>query len=324
VTINLPQRITALSLCAAFSGVAGITLATTYVDILFLSTYASELLPHLFLVKTFVLLVLTFLVGRLVAMGSPAINAATMYVAAFSAAGAYFLIGFSGLPFAISVWLDVISVLAGVVVFSAVNEAFDIREIRRVGPWIYSAGGVGGLILGGSVPFWITHLPAQTLLFAIGVAFALAGVCLSQLSPLTKSSADSPAHPPLRNHRLFVITFIAFVLLLIADTFADYFLKSAVAERYSNDEIGAFMGPFYGVTNVITVVLQIVLVSRLLQRFGIFALLTTLPVFTLLCGGILIALPGIVGAVIFRMGEIICRRAFDDFARSLVINPLPA
>lgn len=315
-----------ISLAVLFFAVGGITIAYTFVDLLFLSTYPASFLPYLFLGKTLMLLVFTFLVGQLIAMGSRWINATMLGIAAGTILISRWVLDASltGFPFALALWLDLVGVLVGVIAFSAVNEVFDLRQMKSFGQWIYAMGGVGGLVFGLSVPWLITNLDANELLYIIAFAFALTAVGLASLQPLPVSVRESSQSARPMQYPLFVRTALAFILLLVIDTFADFVLKREVALAYDRDAIGAFMGPFYGLTNVITVVLQTTAVGLVLKKSGLAGLLLAVPLFGIVAAICIFFVPGLWIAAAFRMGETILRRGFDDFGRSLAINPLPS
>ncbi len=322
--IESPQARLPAAAFVLFTSVGAITTAYTFVDLLFLSTYPPDYLPFLFLGKTVLLLAFTFLVGRLLARGSRWINAGILMVAAASILVARVLIEFpiTGFPFALALWLDMVGVLAGVVAFNAVNDVFDIREMKRLGVWVHVSSGCGGLVFGLSVPFLLDSIGSNNLLLLIGIAFFSASIVVSMLQPITDSHKESH-HQPLK-YPLFVRTALAFIFMIVLDTFADYILKREVGLTYDREQIGSFMGPFYGITNAVTVIMQMTAVGWMLKLTGIRGLLTAMPVFGLLAFALLYTQPGLWAAAAFRMGETVLRRGFDDFGRALVANPLPA
>ncbi len=323
---NPDQRKLAAALICLFLTVGAITAAFTFVDLLFLSTYPTDWLPYLFLGKTVTLLVFTLGARRLVVKGSAQVNGAILLVAAVSVLLARGLMELSldGFPFALVLWLDAVAVVVGVVAFNAVYDTFDLRHMKRIGPRLNLAAGVGGLVFGLSLPWFIGVLGAEQVLFVVALPLAVAGLLVASLEPIAASERESrqPAQP--LRYPLFVRASIAFVLLLVVDTLADYALKHEVALHYEGDAIGAFMGPFYGAVSAVTVMAQLGVVGTVLKRAGIRGLLSALPVFAILISIGLFLLPGLWLTAALRLGEIVLRRAFDDFGRALAVNPLPA
>ena len=315
-----------VSAVVLFFAVGAITAAYTFVDLLFLSSYPATWLPYLFLGKTVTLLTFTFLVGRLVSRGSRRINAAMLATAAVTIIGSRWLLELSitGFPFALALWLDAVGVLVGVIVFNAVNDVFDLRRMKAIGGWIHAAAGAGGLVFGLSVPSVINLLGADQLLYVMSAALAIAAIGTASLQPLPVSLRETRQSVRPLDYPLFVRTAIAFALLLLVDTFADFALKREIALIYNREQIGAFMGPFYGLTNALTVVLQMSAVGLVVKRLGIRGLLCAVPAFAIVAAVGLFLLPGLWMAAAFRMGETVLRRGFDDFGRALVANPLPS
>ena len=95
------------SLVLRFASTAGIVVANTYVDLLFLSTYPKRWLPYFFVGQTLVIMLLTFGISPLLTKGSRLINLSILNVSALTIALSVVLLplGIKGFPFALSLWL---------------------------------------------------------------------------------------------------------------------------------------------------------------------------------------------------------------------------
>lgn len=309
-----------------FSTVGAITASQALVDQVLLSGFGAALLPTFFISKTVALVVLAFALGALTRSGSPQINSSLLAVTAVVCLVFLPVVSEgSGWPaFGFLVLLDVSGILMAVVAFNAINDAFDIRQMRDVGRQVQMAAGVGGLLFGLSIPLFVQQVPGHYLLLMIAAGFGIAAGCVHQLRPLPKSALEaSQSEKPLQ-YRLFVLTAMTFTLMLVVDTLADFLLKVEVSQRFQSDQISAVMGPVYGVASALQVVLQLFVVNVILQRFGFRALLSAMPLFTVVGALGVLLMPGLSAAMMLRVGQMVLRRAFDDLGRVLIANPLPS
>jgi len=324
LTSSTLRFIAAISL--HFFSVAGIVLSRTYMDVLFLSTYSLDWLPYFFVGQTVVLLVLTLGITPFIAKGSFLINFFILILLALSAVGSPTIIALNipYAPFAVSLWISALSVLLGVMSWNAVGDAFDVRKFKTLIKWIASAGSIGGLCVGLMIPFFLIQYPSDYLLYVLGVLILLSALCVLNLKPVKVSKKKSNAGTSPTKYPLFKNIAVVVFLLMIVDTMADYALKVGVAENYKNEEIGQFLGPFYGIGNAITLVVQLGVTNTILRRFGLTVLLLILPVFCLVSGFGLFLIPVLWAATVFRLGEIIFRYSVDNIGREIASNPLPA
>lgn len=328
------ERSDARKIVAAFAlhflSVAAITVSRTYIDLLFLSTYPRDWLPQFFLAQTGAILALTFATKPLIARGSARINASLLGGFALTIAASYLLVlhPLPGSAFAVCTWLALAGTLSGVLAWTAVGDAFDMRQFKRLAKWINAAGSSGALVLGALVPLLIAGLGADGLLFVLVGLLCAAAACLLALPTLPGgerggggSQKKAPRSP--LAHPLFRQLAMGASLLMAVDTFADYALKAELAAAYSKDGIGRFMGPFYGIASVLTLVLQLGASDALLRAFGLTGLLAPLPMLALLTAVGVAVLPGLWSAAALRLGQNVTRYALDNLGREIGARPLP-
>ncbi|MFH1723903.1 MAG: cyclic nucleotide-binding domain-containing protein [Elusimicrobiota bacterium] len=308
-----------------FFAVAGVVLARTYVDLLFLSTYPNAWLPYFFMGQTAVILLLTFGVTPLLSKGSHINNCVILVATALSVAASRFLLpyGITGFPFALTLWLAALSVLLGVISWNAVGDAFDTRQFKQNVRWISAGGSLGGLVVGLAVPVLLSSFKAEALLYLLTGLIGLSAALVLGLKPLGVGAKKSKKGGSALKYPLFRNLAIGVLLLMVVDTFADYAIKSEVGAAFSKEGIGTFMGPFYGISNALTLVVQFAGTNILLRSFGIAGLLAVVPGFCLLANVGLAAHPGLWMAAFFRMGEIVFRYSVDNVGREIAANPLP-
>lgn len=308
-----------------FFSVAGIVLSRTYIDLLFLSTYPRSYLPYFFLGQTLIVLLLVFGITPMISKGSHVVNFYTLAVLAGTIFLSKILLSFHlpGFAFGLSLWLSALSVLVGVISWNTVGDAFDIRTFKRCARWINSAGSLGGLLFGLLIPVVIAFSGAETLLYVLGAVTILAAGATFMLKPLPVSAKKLKKGASPFKYPLFKTLFVSVFILMIVDTFADYALKSEIGAVFSKEEIGRFMGPFYGISNVLTLAIQLGGTNVLLKYFGLAVLLSVLPVFSMVLNAGIFIYPGIWLAAAFRMGEMVFRYSLDNIGCEIAANPLP-
>ena len=309
-----------------FFTVAGIVLSRTYMDLLFLSTYSIDWLPYFFVGQTVVLLALTFSITPFISKGSFLINFFILILLALSAVGSSAIIAMNipGAPFAISLWISALSVILGVMSWNVVGDAFDVRKFKTLIKWIASAGSIGGLCIGLMIPFFLIHYPSEYLLYVLAALILSSALCVLNLKPVKVSKMKPTTGTSPTKYPLFRNIAVVVFLMMIVDTMADYALKVGIAENYKNEEIGQFLGPFYGISIAITLAVQLGATNPILRKFGLTVLLLILPVFCFVGGLGLFLIPLLWAATVFRLGEIVFGYSVDTIGREIVSNPLPA
>ncbi|MCF8067876.1 MAG: cyclic nucleotide-binding domain-containing protein [Desulfobacterales bacterium] len=314
-----------MAVCLHLICVSCIVLTRTYVDLLFLSNYPASWLPYFFFGTTAVIMLSAFCVTPLVSKGSNRASFVILVGMALSIVLSRVVLNFkiTGLPFVISLWLTAASVLIGVISWNTVGDAFDVRKFKNLVKWINGAGCVGGLLMGLCIPFIISFASSDMLLYVLGSLVALSSFCVLALKPIPVLHKKIKEQVSLFKFPLFKCLFASVLILMVVDTFADYTLKSQVGAVFSKDEIGKFMGPFYGLASVLSLVVQFGGTGPLLKYFGVAFLLVVLPSFSILASIGIIVSPGLWLAAIFRMGENVFKYSLDNIGCEIVANPLP-
>ena len=169
-----------------FMAWAGITIAQTYVDLLFLTEYPASDLPAFFVSQTVAVLLFSFLITPLVSKGSAYVNCLIFVFSALAVLGAC-LPDVRGLPlfaFAFCVWLSVLSAVLGVVPLSAISDAFDMRRFKEIFMWVNGAGNVGGMLAGLAVPLILIRLESDALLYVLALLLLVVAFLLLFLRPI--------------------------------------------------------------------------------------------------------------------------------------------
>lgn len=260
-------------------------------------------------------------------------------------AGLWAAVAFAGAAwpsFVAAVWYEAVWAMTALAVWSIAGRIFNLRQGKRLYGLI-GAGDVLAAILGGLLtPAWVTAFGLEGLLLLAAASLAAAcGLLVAAWRPLTAAvqaaEADDAASPKLP-HRADTRSYIAFLLALVALSFASFYFidnlfYTVVDAVYPAEaELASFLGLFWALVNALTLASNVFLVNGLLSRFGVRAGLMLLPLLSLAAAGVMavaLAQPQWAAAV---FGLAVLNNLFDWVLRETVhkstllvlYQPLPA
>jgi hypothetical protein len=305
---------------------AAVTLSRTYIDALFLSTYPTDLLPLLLLAQTVVILIVTLAMTPLASQGTAKVNTSIFLFAALSllVGNQLLTMQLPHFPFIFTMWMATLPVMSVVICTNAIADAFDVRTFKRWMTWINVAGSLGGLLVGLMVPTLIGKHGVDILLYILAFLMIFAAGTFSYLKTAPSISKRGSEAQSALNYPLFRYVAICTFLLMAVETFADYALKAELGKTFKDkSDIASFMGPFYGLSNVLMLAVQLLGVQSLLKVAGVAGLLAVTPWFCGVSGAVLLTFPTLWTAAGLRMGEHVFRFSFFNVGREIAIKPLP-
>ena len=291
---------------AAMFSLLGLIVATSYIlkpvrSSLFLSQFGSERLPYVYILVALVLGVVAFAIAR----WAPRANLPTLFTGAsyFFAANLLFFwlaatSGWSWTGYVFYVWVSIFTALMPSLFWLLANYVFYANEGRRLFP-VVMAGGLFGSIVGGATTLVLVGFIGTPglLLTAAGLVLGIAALIRtnaaherermserrSEISRQEKSRAIGSDENPW--------TLIARLTLSVdarhphrvddddvhARGLSVQHCRRAIV-RFDGRADRVFFGTFFAAINVVAFVLQLVIVGRLLSRFGVAAGLVMLPV----------------------------------------------
>lgn len=241
---------------------------------------------------------------------------------------------------AIYIWVGTFGVLATTQVWALANHVLTTREARRVFGLVASGAITGGIFGGFFSKVVAKAFGAESLL--LGMALFLA-VCpllvliiwrqhqgIAEGEPVG-SGREEGAQSLLNSMRLVfsssylraiaaVIWISSFVTAVIGWQFKAI-AKQAIPAK---DHLAAFFGDFTFFAGILALVVQLLLTSRLLRRFGIGLALFSLPVMLLATSGYLLVAGTLFAAVLLRGSDWVWRYSIDKSTVELLYLPLPA
>lgn len=190
------------------------------------------------------------------------------------------------------------------------SQTFTVAQGKRLfGP--IAGGGVVGATIGPALAAGLLRVVPVKALLLVG---ALTLLCAALLLIRLPAAEDGPSGPGKRlgglrgfgvlkkepyTARLAVLTALGTAAVLVVD----YLFKSVAAESMPASELGSFFAVFYAATNGLSLLVQLLLTSVVIARFGVASALLLLPLFltmggatAFLLGGSLMAAMAVKGA----------------------------
>ncbi|MEZ0369274.1 MAG: Npt1/Npt2 family nucleotide transporter [Candidatus Sericytochromatia bacterium] len=243
--------------------------------------------------------------------------------------------------FALPVICESLSALLMIQAWTLYADSIDSRKARRLFPLIGLGGTCGG-IFGGWLASSLAHLlGTENLLFVEGLLLGLlgAGTVLllkrsadpEQKMELKREAVESQEQSLWQRSREVVVSVLANKLLVrvlvilicvrVASTIMDYQLQLQLKASLTQNSITSFMGTYFAVTSLVTLVIQLTLENRIINQQGVVWGMGSTPL-TLGLGllGFLLS-PSLMSATFAKFFEQITRNSLYKTAVELVYLP---
>ncbi len=215
-------------------------------------------------------------------------------------------------------WANILVVVLMTHFWITVNEIFNPREARRLIGFFGSGGLLGGVFGGVLVKLLAKVISTHLLLFAFGMLIACIFVIRAIFSYAEKlPHYDKPKkevpntqkvgfidsfHTVRKSHYLVLIALLVTVTMIVSTSIDFQFNALVNATIKSKDNMTAFYGLFYALLMLFAFFLQLLITSKLINRFGIKINLFLSPLI-LFIGSIGIAAAPLLGMAIFLKGS---------------------
>lgn len=233
--------------------------------------------------------------------------------------GIFYLLGVAGVQVgaAFFIWLSIFSVLVVAQIWAFANDLFTEEQGKRLFP-IVGVGSSVGAWLGAEMASWLfgqfDPAAAPYALMLVGAAGFGSGIAISHAVHRRERERATPekastAEKPLGKEGGFELVFTQRYLLLIAiavlltnvvNTTGGFILDKVVLASVAQQTadiaeqqviIGQFFGNFFGWVNLLGLLFQMFLVSRIFKYIGVRGTLFILPCLALGSYGLMIATP---------------------------------
>ena len=315
-------------------------------DALFLDRFEADQLPY---VDISIAILVGFVIAGYIRIGrTTSLGTALMgTLILFASTAAFFWWAFMTFRWtwlfpALYIWVGIFGVLATTQVWTLANFMLTTREAKRLFG-IVGAGGILGGIFGGFLSNSMAeNFGTESLLFVLALFIGTSGVLVSliwrQRHKKTGGKSEAPRMTTKDGPRSMLESFllmrsskhlksIATLICItsIVTTAAGWQFKAIAKASYiETDVLAAFFGSFQGYAGILSLAAQLLLTSRLLQRFGVGIALFILPV-TLAAGSVGVLIWGGLFAATFLKGsDKVLRYSIDTSALQLLYLPVPA
>ncbi len=321
-------RLVAPLMAVAALVVAAQVLTSIASDAVFVTDFSLEQISGFIVVASVARVALTFGYGSIARSRGARSEQAALVVAGIATAGLGGVLWMRWHPavYATCVALLIVPVAAQEAV-SVASEAFPARQGKRLVPLVAACSSIGGMVAG-----VVARLLAKSIgtpsLVAIAAALLLGSAVVSRAAiahglpqgaapaPVVKTSARVWGIPIVRVAVVFAM------LVAAANALAEFVFKSQLKAHYARDDMAAFIGVFETVLSAGTVVMQLLLTSRITGRFGVRAALQMHPLAVAVAAPAFALHPGVATATATRFLEQLLRFGAVTPTRTLLIAPL--
>ena len=307
--VSIEQReLRTATLMLAHSFAMGLTTVffETAASALFLSHFESSALPWVYLAAAATSavtgIVYTSLLGRVAfrrlmlgTLGFLALTTVALRVGLW-------LTPAGGLLFAVLVWYRVISILTDLEYWAVAARMYDVRQAKRLYPFIGSGEVVARIAGAFSVPIFLGYMGVENLLL---LSAAAAAACMGLLglalrgrnvdsAPGSKSKQENkwgllePLRAVTKTPYLRLLVSIAFFAVL-GKYFVDFAFLAEMRGRFTGvKELASAFAIFSGVSQSLSLLTRVFVAGRVLNRYGVKAGLLVLPIAHLACTVLLV------------------------------------
>ncbi len=305
-----------------------VIMTETYANMVFLSSYPPTWIPYLYIAQGIFAVVAMQAIRSFVMkhLYKFVISSHIVFILCLLPFIFLFKLSLVWVPFVFAVLLLTVTLFINTSSWIVITSVFNLREFKKIGKWVGLFSTLGAIITGLAIPLIIRITAPIALLYLliIGLAVVLYITC-TLITRQTKGFEEDITHPTngLRQYPLYINMFAGLVLMIIIFTFADFGLKSQLAQYYDQQQIGSFLAPLYATLNVFIIISQVFFTTRIIKRFSVVALLLVFPASMLLVGIGMISSPTLLVAVIVFAAAAIARYGFYTLGNQMLINVFP-
>ncbi|MBF0371499.1 MAG: HEAT repeat domain-containing protein [Magnetococcales bacterium] len=245
-----------------------------------------------------------------------------------------------------TVFFDTIGAIGIIQFWTFAGELFNTREAKRLFGIIAGGSAISSILYGGVIGTMARELATKDLIFFIVGSLLITALSVGHLS---RRYWDPPeiAHPPpnptqekknglvqdlsqdlaeIRQEPLVMVMGILVVVIAITSYITEYQMDLALKEHYLDDSQGMviFLAQLSLGSGILAAFMQFFLAGRFMERFGVMAALSLLPLFIGLGGMAILATGGALWAVtVSRVAIHVFQYTINDSAFNMLFLPIP-
>jgi ATP/ADP translocase len=238
------------------------------------------------------------------------------------------------------IWVGILGVLAPTQVWTLANYLLTTREAKRIFGLV-GAGGISGWIFSGILADQLATTPGlgtESLLLAMAIGLVGCAALVVVLwrerktSPVAGAAPHAQPAPTSLRQSLSVVfssPYLVSIALLItlaslATCFAGWQFKAIAKAAYTDkNALTAFFGRFNFWAGLACLVLQLILTSRFLRRFGLGPALLVVPLAVFGSELAVFAAGTLAAAILLKGGDSVVRYSLDKSSVELLYLPIP-
>jgi HEAT repeat protein len=325
----------------AFLADAGVMVAQSAIDALFLARYGVGKLPLMYALVGVAMFATTLGLATLLARAGRArafLLILAVVLAAALCSRAALELGASWVYAALWLVRNIAQSTLVLAVWGLAGLVADTRQAKRYFPLI-AAGGVMGLVVGG-----VATAPLAASLGSANLLFVWAALvaCAAGLAWRLVRKEDISLAPPRARATAHgsdltggltdvvksgLLRWMSVANLLVALLFSLLYLsfaRAAVARHPDPDKLAAFFGVFFAVAMAAAFVISLLVTSRLLARFGVPTVVLVLPVLYLVGFGVSAVAASFSILLVFRFAQVAWDNGGANGTWEALINSFPA
>jgi len=209
-----------------------------------------------------------------------------------------------------------------------VAERLDARQARRLVPRLAAAQGVGA-VAGALLVVPIAHVGVEVVLGVAALCYVGAALLTARLE-VGRAIATRPRAPALRGGlatvRRSALAVELAIVVAVAGAFASlafYTLGSAATQVGGARELAQFLATIRGAVTVLTLIAQVFLVPRLLDRAGVGVALVIAPIAAVAFAGVFEVSGALFAAVLVQSQARLLDAAIETPAEKLALGLVP-
>ncbi|MDH3419186.1 MAG: hypothetical protein OEQ25_10195 [Gammaproteobacteria bacterium] len=294
---------------------AGHALLETARDALFLAELPASLLPWVYLTLAASALAIARYRARLARFFRSGVELnGWLALAGISTVALWFAIFWAGdwIFYLLYAWSGILATLIVVQFWILLSERFTVTQAKRLFAVIGTGSVIGAILGSGAARLLTEQLSAQHLVLFAGLVFLV-----TSLGPLLLGPPPGP--PPARRQttrftaadveRVSRLVWrrpylrrvaMAIILATVTFTLVDFVFKSTVARLVPDEQLGEFFATVYLTLNVVSLVVQVAVVSWILRRLTVSVALAIVPALLLLGATAFIALGGLAAVLLLK------------------------
>lgn len=235
------------------------------------------------------------------------------------------------------VFVEMMGGLLTIQFWTFAHDVFDTRQAKRLFGLVGAGGVVASVVVGLTIGGVGRILGAENLLLVCAALLFMCLVLQTLLRRIAPADVPAPKESPAGRRRsllsdwtqVFSVRHMRWVAWITVLTFAvvtvvDFQFK--VVARYAHlnreNELAAFFGAFHGVCGLMSILVQVLLTSRLMTRWGVARTLAVMPALLLMGTATFMVVPALWSATLLRGTDAVLRYTLHDAASQVLYLPL--